>query len=230
LSTVGDPPSRESFDSARLATVRDGGFSRDIYGGRWTMSDLNARPKARLLAVTASLLLALGVAACGSSDDGDSDGGDATAKQADPVSNDGSGDGTNVAAEQKKVADTMRYIRNRYNAGDGAAFCGQLSREGVAEVKDVIRSGQYAKFIKSRTCGGYVSSYSKQVVARDGLKQRPIQVLRVSVDGDKAKMVMKGGLAGYRSVVPFRFVKVDGEWKLVDPITASHRTIRVDKE
>lgn len=188
------------------------------------MSDSNARPKTRLLALTASLLLALGVAACGDSDDGDGDGGDAAAQQADTTA---SGGGTS-AADEKEVADTMRFIRKSYNASDGKAFCGQLSEEGVEEVQDVIREGTYAKYIKSKDCAGYVSSYSRQVVKKDGLKQRPVQVLSVSVDGDKARMIMKGGLAGYRSVVPFRFVRVDGEWKLVDPLTAPHRTIRVD--
>jgi hypothetical protein len=192
------------------------------------MSDFDARQTVRRLpAVIAAAAIALGVSACGDSDDGDA-GGNATAGQSAPASTAEQGASTN--ADEKEIVATMRSMRQRYNSYDGAAFCSELSKAGLAEVQAIIRDGQYAKYIKSRDCPGFVSAYARQVVARDGIRQRPIEVKRVTVKGDKATLVMKGGLAGFRSVVPFRFVKEGGEWKLVDPISAARNTIRVETE
>lgn len=172
-----------------------------------------------LSAMAVAVALAVGVTACGGSDDGD---GGATAA-------DRSGSDAGVADDEREVAATMRRLREVYNDSNGRAFCAELSKDGKREIAAVARSGEYSEVIKSRDCPGIIADYSRAIVEA-GMEQQPVEVRRVTVDGDKARIVIKGGLAGLRSIVPFRFVQEDGQWKLVDPISGTHNTIRVETD
>lgn len=195
------------------------------------MDDARLGASARLIAVLAAfaVALALGAAACG----GDDNSGSLDSGQQPGESNhraavdDSTPAGANraVDSDENQIADTMHYLREVYNASDGRAFCAKLTAAGRAEIVNLRRDRGLN--LTNSTCAGIITEYSKRAV-NAGAGQRPVKVLRVSVDGDRARIVVKGGLAGIRSVVPFRFVNQGGEWKLLDPISGTHNIIRVD--
>jgi hypothetical protein len=189
------------------------------------MNDFDALMRRSVLAL--ALMLALGIAACGD-DDGGSAGADAG--QADTASSEGSealsGD---AAADKKEITATMHSFKDSFNNMNGERYCAKLSTAGQQQVVAGLRKSWYAKAIKARDCAGIVDAYTKELVGRQNNGYRPVEVRRISLDGDKARVVVKGGLAGRRSVVPFNMVREDGEWKVADPVTAAQNVIRVEK-
>lgn len=168
--------------------------------------------RAALLLILA--LAAVGVASCGDSDDGGK-ASDATA--AAHSSTDG--------GDKARVTDLITGLRDIYIRSDGDAFCAALTPDGRKEVTTLVPHAY--ENIKARDCPGIVTEFSRHVVG-GGQKQRPVDVRRVTVKGDKATAVITGGLAGFRRIVPFRFEKTGGEWKLDDPITGPRRIIGMD--
>lgn len=160
------------------------------------------------------LVLAVGVAGCGDSDDGDKAGNAKAASSS-----------TARSGDEARVADLITGLRDIYIKSDGDAFCAALTPDGRKEVTTLV-PGAYSN-IKAKDCAGIVKEFSGKVVS-GGQKQRPVDVRRVTVKGDKATAVITGGLAGVRRVVPFRFEKTGGEWKLDDPITGPRRIIKMD--
>jgi len=155
--------------------------------------------------------LALGVAGCGDSGDGDGGGPQAA----------GEAQGGN--GEQEQAAALMREVTRLYNEADGAGLCSSFTAAGREEV---VRAGaDYG--IKGRDCVAVMDEIARSVV-RAEVPPRVVEVRQVTVDGDRARVVVKGGIAGIRSVVPYRLVRAGGEWRIDDPISARRRIIRVE--
>jgi hypothetical protein len=167
-----------------------------------------------LIAVT--LVLALAFAGCGDDSDGTS-----TASDSDGTA---AAESISSGSEEDQIAAVMRHLEEVYNDSDGAAFCASLTARGQREV---VRVRKELTDVKSHDCAGIVSEVSEAVVAGDA-PQRTVKVLRVDVQGKQARAVIKGGLAGIRSVMPFKLRQVAGEWKVEDPISARGRLIRID--
>jgi hypothetical protein len=163
----------------------------------------------RRLFVLAALALAAGIGGCGDSN-GDGASGDATAAS--------EGSGAEVVA-------AMRDLREYYNTSDGQAFCDGLTPDGRDEVVGVRRTFK----LKETNCIDIINTVSRAVLD-SGEPQRVVVVHKVTVDGDKARLVMQGGLGGIRRVVPFQFVRLAGEWKLNDPISGPQRVIRMEEK
>jgi len=157
--------------------------------------------------------LAVGASGCGDSDDS---GG----------SNDASAASDQPAGDKAQVANVMEDLRDIYIQSDGEGFCSRLTPDGVKEV-EVLVGRDPNVHLTAKDCQGIVTEFSKRVVS-GGQKQRPVDVRKVTVNGAKAKAVITGGLAGVRRIVPYRLEKINGEWKLDDPITGSSRSVGMD--
>jgi hypothetical protein len=156
--------------------------------------------------VAAACLAAVSIAAigCGDSDDGDSQ----------ASSGDGSEkityDATLEGDDKAQIETTMRYLRERFNGGDGEGFCAKLTPTGTREVT------RYGKMTGTKGgCAAIMTQAHKQVKKVTPTGQRPVYVSSITVDGSTAVIRMRGGLIGTR-VAPLRLEKVDGEWKLIE--------------
>jgi hypothetical protein len=156
--------------------------------------------------------LAVGVAGCG---DSESSGANAPTR----------GKTASYSGDEVKVVNAITDLRTVYNKQDGAGFCSRLTADGRREI-EVLVPKAYTN-LKAHDCAGIVTEYSGKVVG-GGQPQRPVRVRRIKVDGNKARIVITGGPAGVRRIVPFRYVKTGGKWLLDDPISGTNRVIGVD--
>jgi hypothetical protein len=172
------------------------------------------------LAVSVSVA-ALAAAGCGDSDDdaGDSGGSNASAAQAQGTSTGASSRADGAAAERRKIALVMPRLRERYNAGDGRAFCAALTPAGQREVAEY---GARIPELQSRTCVKTIDSYTDRI-ANAGVEnsQTPVRIKKIEIDGSTADVTMKGGLAGIRSTATYRLAKQGDAWKLTNPISGA---------
>jgi hypothetical protein len=178
------------------------------------MRDAHGRFSVRLAMQLAALGLCLGVAACGGSDDD----GSADASQKDATT---AGAGAALTAEQKDIAAVMPDQREAFNSANGKAFCANLTAAGKREVREYASEPAVFEGYHTRDCSGFITKYTKKVVIEDGAAHRPVRILAVKSNGDKASVTMKGGLAGIRSIATYKLAKDGGTWKLENPISGA---------
>jgi 2,3-bisphosphoglycerate-independent phosphoglycerate mutase len=166
----------------------------------------------RRVGVALVLALAVSVVGCGDSGGSGSDGADKA-------------EATSSSGDRAQVSDAITELRTIYNKRDGDTFCSRLTPQGRKEVEVMVPKAY--PDTKAKDCAGIVKEYSTKIVG-GGQPQQPVKVRRVSVDGTKARVVVTGGLAGVRRIVPFRFEKQDGKWLLDDPISGTSRVIGMD--
>lgn len=161
--------------------------------------------------LTATLLVAIAlttaVAGCGDSGD------DSAASQT-----------ANTPADDKaQIGSLMRNLRRDYNRTDGQAFCAALTDKGVAEME------KWAETLPKLPpeCADFVKSFAAAFV-NSGSGQTPVEVKKVTVKGDRGTIKMRGGLAGIRSTATYQVARVDGEWKLTNPVSGAE-TRRIEK-
>lgn len=175
------------------------------------MNGRGTRFLARLLLLGA-MLASLGIAACGDSDDGDS------SAATNPAS----------STEREAVAAVMPQVRDAFNDMDGKAFCSHLTAAGRQEVSGYASEPPVQKAYHVRDCAKFITKYTRVVVPQGGAHKR-VRILKVDVNGDKAAVTMKGGLAGIRSIATYKLAKDGGEWKVEDPISGA-QTRRLPEE
>lgn len=180
----------------------------------------------RTLLVVAALL-AMGASGCGGTDEPEGGAGDSEAIASNsangPSEKEAAGGDASASPDQRAIGDLMRHLREVYNRPDGREFCSNLTQHGEREVVNLAKQVD----LKASDCEGIVEEFANGVI-KAGNPQLPVEILRITVKGPHARVVMKGGLSGVRSVIPFRVVKAGAKWKLDDPLSARDRLIRVD--
>lgn len=147
-----------------------------------------------------ALLLATTASGCG--DDGDE------AAQTSPSTTQAS---TQVPATDKgQIKKVLGDLQASYIAPEGGStFCGLLTSAGQREVVDFGRE----QMGLSGTCQEMINEMSKRSRAA-GLKQKVARLVSLRVSGDRAVGLVKDAK---RPPLPTRFVKIDGQWKMVSP-------------
>lgn len=180
------------------------------------MRDVHGRFSVVLLALVAALGIALLATGCGDSDDGGGDSADAAQQ-----SNKDTATNAALTGEGKAAAAVMPAQREAFNSANGKEFCDNLTAAGVREVEEYASEPAVFEGYGTRDCADFITKYTKKVVIEGGAAHRPVRILGVKVNGDRAEITMKGGLAGIRSIATYKVAKDGGEWKLDDPITGS---------
>lgn len=179
------------------------------------------RGPARLAALLVTLTFIVGAAACGDADD-DGSSGNANAAQDGRGSNE-PGQPQAAASAETEIAALMQRLRQSYNNTDGKAFCADLTSNGVREMNDWAAT--VAKFPDN--CPAFIGAYAALFVSNDS-PQTPVRVKKVTVDGDRGTVKMRGGLAGIRSTATYKVARVGGNWKLTNPVSGAE-TRRIEQ-
>jgi hypothetical protein len=163
------------------------------------MKTINS-PNGLLSAAVVALLLAATAGGCGN----DGDEAAQTSTSTTQVS-------TEIPATDKgQVKKVLGDLQASYIAPDGGStFCGLLTSAGQREVVNFGRE----QMGLSGTCPEMINEMSSRSRAA-GLKQKVARLVTVRVSGDRATGLIKDA---QRAPVPTRFVKIDGEWKMVSP-------------
>lgn len=154
-----------------------------------------------LAAMAVALLLALVPSGCGD------DGGEAADTPATQSST------QTPATDEGKIKKVLSDLQASYIASQGSTFCGLLASAGQREV---VAFGR-AQMGLSGDCAEMIDEMASRSRAA-GLKQKVARVIRLRINGDKAVGLVKDAK---RPPIPTRFVKIDGEWKMVSPGFAS---------
>jgi hypothetical protein len=176
------------------------------------MRNAISRPR-RFFTVAASpillLLIAVAFAACGD----DPGGGDNATASADKTDG-GSGSTAGTSAEEQQIEKLVVHLRDLYNGRNGKEFCANITAHGQREILNIRR--RFPK-VSSNGCADFVVIFG----SRQHHIQKPVRMLKMAVNGDKATATFGGGIAGVLSVATFKFSKVDGKWKLDNPISGA---------
>ena len=167
------------------------------------MNALAVRARWRLSALAVALVLACGVAACGSDDDGD----DASAKNGDAAATQETTPSGGSADEQqvRAIFDDMKDAFAKSNAED---ICALMAKSAKRQV------------VLSTSEGGSCETiFAKLFDSGDVTEDLEPKLTKVEVDGDKATVTAKSAdkaLGGSDSKKPATasFVKEDGQWKV----------------
>jgi hypothetical protein len=154
------------------------------------------------IAILLATALALGVTACGDSDDSGGSSGAA-------ASTDEGGTSANGAkpSDEQQIRTTFRAVTDSFESGDGKTFCASVTPAALKQVESL------AIGLQVEGCEAMIAQLAKQTKAAN-VKQRPAKVVSVKVKGRRATMVIRDGGRPPSSV---RFRKVDGMWQLSDP-------------
>jgi hypothetical protein len=169
---------------------------------------LSHSTRVRVPLSAAALALALALSACDDSRDGGAIAGDQ------PPS---TPDAADRVADEREIAKLMRDLRQRYNDADGEGFCSLLSSGGQREVLEFADTAP--RF--PRRCAPFIARYAKVWGANGKGPQTPVRVRTTTVEGDTGTVTMNGGLAGIRSMATYEVARVNGSWKLVNPISGA---------
>lgn len=146
-------------------------------------------------------VFALGVAACGSGEDGDS-----AAQEQGSASKDGE-DFVATGNDKEQIKQVLHQIQEDFENVDAAGFC---SKTTAAERREVAAFGRNYKH--GTTCVAVIDNQAK-AASKAGVEQRSTKLLSAKVNGDRATATVSNG---GRPSEPLPFVKVDGEWKLAE--------------
>jgi ketosteroid isomerase-like protein len=157
----------------------------------------------RLLAFAAAALFALGLAACGDSDDG----GDGSADQGDRTADGDRSGGAGGSSDESRARATVERLYAGIRAGDADAVCSTLTAPAQKQVAaGAIGSG------KAGSCADAFQQFLDAAEKQGGLNLTlKAKVERVTVKGDKAVAKVSFGKTRAGEIP---LVKQDGEWKL----------------
>lgn len=151
----------------------------------------SSRRSARLLALAATALLALGAASCGDSDD----------------DNGGGGGSSQSGGDEQQARATVESLYAAIRAGDAKGVCATMTEPAKEQVaKGAIGTGS------GGTCADGFQRFLDAAEKAGGLNLTlKAKVASVKVDGDKATARVTFGKARAGNIP---LVKVDDEWKL----------------
>jgi hypothetical protein len=152
-------------------------------------------PRGRVIALSASVLLALGVPACGEDNDNSDEPGSTSTQAA-------------VGGSEREQA--RAAVENLYSAirdGDAQQVCDSLTTAGQKQVAAGGLGG------KSDTCADAFQKFLDAAERQGGLNLTlKAKVEKVRIDGDKAVATVSFGGPGRTGPVPL--VRQGGEWKV----------------
>jgi hypothetical protein len=165
------------------------------------------------------VVLLLGAAGCGDSEDGGGDGG-GSADAADSSTGGGEtssgGDSSSAGDANKRkftgdaagVNEALVGIQDDFDNVDGESYCDRLTPAGIKQVETFGKS-----YGAGTECVQIMNTVADNT-RKAGVEQKPSVLLKVKVDGDRAVATISNG---GRPPEPMVFVKHDGEWKIPDP-------------
>lgn len=145
------------------------------------------------LVVVVVLAPALGLIACGDSDNDNASAGDT--RPTETVS-------TNPAADRKSVRDAMRALQDAFYSGDGDTWCDGVTAHAATET---------ARQAESATCVDAIQTAVPEPLPPQKVQQFRSKIVKIDLSGDRATITTKQSKQP-RLKVPF--VREDGEWKL----------------
>lgn len=137
---------------------------------------------------------ALGVGACGDSDD-DGSAGAATTQAA---------DSTSPVSDKSQIRKEMLALQDAFYAGKGKEWCARVTEQAASG------TAKAASVDKNLTCVGAIKQSVPVPVAPRFVKQYRAKILSIKVSGDKATLTVSQSKQPPRRL---SFVKQDGTWK-----------------